>query len=161
MKKVMLLGLLPLFISSGNVKPLEVCYEETIIKLKPKHIQPITKDGDLLNALIFVESNGDDSAIGDRHLIGNEAIGVLQIRPIMVREVNRILKIQGKTNLFNLKDRFDRQQSIRMFMVWKNFHHKDSDNEVIARNWNGGPKGYKIKRTEKYWNKIEKQLNNE
>lgn len=79
----------------------------------------------------------------------------------MVREVNRILTIQGKTNRFNLKDRFDRQQSIRMFMVWKNFHHKDSNNEIIARNWNGGPKGYKIKRTEKYWNKIEKQLNYE
>jgi|TARA_B100001093_G_scaffold467421_1_gene486621 hypothetical protein len=161
MKKVMLLSLLPLFINSGNIETLEVCYEETIIEIKPKNIQPVITDGDLLNALIFVESNGDDSAIGDRHLIGNEAIGVLQIRPIMVREVNRILKIQGKTNLFNLKDRFDRQQSIRMFMVWKNFHHKDSNNEVIARNWNGGPKGYKIKRTEKYWNKIEKQLNNE
>ncbi len=157
----MLLSLLPLFINSGNIETLEVCYEETIIEIKPKNIQPVITDGDLLNALIFVESNGDDSAIGDRHLIGNEAIGVLQIRPIMVREVNRILKIQGKTNLFNLKDRFDRQQSIRMFMVWKNFHHKDSNNEVIARNWNGGPKGYKIKRTEKYWNKIEKQLNNE
>ena len=161
MKKVMLLSLLPLFINSGNIETLEVCYEETIIEIKPKNIQPVITDGDLLNALIFVESNGDDSAIGDRHLIGNEAIGVLQIRPIMVREVNRILKIQGKTNLFNLKDRFDRQQSIRMFMVWKNFHHKDSNNEVIARNWNGGPKGYKIKRTEKYWNKIEKQLNYE
>ena len=159
MKKVVLLGLLPLFISSGNVKTLNVSYEETIIKLEPKNIQPIIKDGDLLTALIFVESRGNDSAIGDRHLVGNEAVGVLQIRPIMVREVNRILKIQGKTERFDLKDRFDRQQSIRMFMVWKNYHHKDSEPEVIARNWNGGPKGYKKDRTIKYWNKIEKQLN--
>ena len=60
---------------------------------------------------------------------------------------------------FDLKDRFDRNESIRMFMVWKNYHHKDSEPEVIARNWNGGPKGYKVSRTEKYWNKIEKQLN--
>ena len=159
MKKVVLLGLLPLFISSGNVKTLNVSYEETIIKLEPKNIQPIIKDGDLLTALIFVESRGNDSAIGDRHLVGNEAVGVLQIRPIMVREVNRILKIQGKTERFDLKDRFDRQQSIRMFMVWKNYHHKNSEPEVIARNWNGGPKGYKKDRTIKYWNKIEKQLN--
>ena len=161
MKKVVLLGLLPLFISSGNVKTLNVSYEETIIKLEPKNIQPIIKDGDLLTALIFVESRGNDSAIGDRHLVGNEAVGALQIRPIMVREVNRILKIQGKTERFDLKDRFDRQQSIRMFMVWKNYHHKNSEPEVIARNWNGGPKGYKKDRTIKYWNKIEKQLNNE
>ena len=161
MKKVVLLGLLPLFINSGNVKTLEVSYEEAIIELKPKNIQPIIKDGDLLTALIFVESRGNDSAIGDRHLVGNEAVGALQIRPIMVREVNRILKIQGKTERFDLKDRFDRQQSICMFMVWKNYHHKDSEPEVIARNWNGGPKGYKISRTEKYWLKVQKQLNNE
>jgi hypothetical protein len=161
MKKVVLLGLLPLFISSGNVKTLNVSYEETIIELEPKNIQPIIKDGDLLTALIFVESRGNDSAIGDRHLVGNEAVGALQIRPIMVREVNRILKIQGKTERFDLKDRFDRQQSIRMFMVWKNYHHKDSEPEVIARNWNGGPKGYKVSRTEKYWLKVQKQLNNE
>lgn len=161
MKKVVLLGLLPLFISSGNVKTLNVSYEETIIELEPKNIQPIIKDGDLLTALIFVESRGNDSAIGDRHLVGNEAVGALQIRPIMVREVNRILKIQGKTERFDLKDRFDRNESIRMFMVWKNYHHKNSEPEKIARNWNGGPKGYKISRTEKYWLKVQKQLNNE
>ena len=161
MKKVVLLGLLPLFINSNTNVPIEVCYEETIIELKSKDIQPIITDGDLLTALIFVESRGNDSAIGDRHLVGNEAVGALQIRPIMVREVNRILKIQGKTERFDLKDRFDRQQSIRMFMVWKNYHHKNSEPEVIARNWNGGPKGYKVSRTEKYWLKVEKQLNNE
>ena len=161
MKKVVLLGLLPFVMGSSNVKTLNVSYEEVIVELERKDIQPIVKDGDLLDALIFVESRGNDSAIGDRHLVGNEAVGALQIRPIMVREVNRILKIQGKTERFDLKDRFDRQQSIRMFMVWKNHHHKDSEPEVIARNWNGGPKGYRLKRTVKYWNKIEKQLNNE
>ena len=161
MKKVMLLGLLPLFISSGNIKPLEVCYEETIIELKSKNIQPIITDGDLLTALIFVESRGNDSAIGDRHLVGNEAVGALQIRPIMVREVNRILKLQKSNKRFTLKDRFERDKSVEMFYIWKNHHHKNSDAEIIARNWNGGPKGYKKDRTIKYWNKIEKQLNNE
>ncbi len=161
MKKVILLGFMPLFMGMNTTQELEVCYEETTIKIKPKTIHSPVLSDNLIRAIIMVESNGNDSAVGDKHLIGNEAIGALQIRPIMVREVNRILKIQGKTNRFNLKDRFDRQQSIRMFMVWKNFHHKDSNNEIIARNWNGGPKGYKIKRTEKYWNKIEKQLNYE
>jgi len=161
MKKVMLLGLLPLFISSGNVKTLEVSYEEVIIELKPKDIQPIITDGDLLDALIFVESRGNDSAVGDRHLVGNEAVGALQIRPIMVREVNRICKIIGSHQRFTLKDRFDRDKSIHMFMIWKEFHHRDSSPEKIARNWNGGPKGYKVSRTEKYWLKVEKQLNNE
>ena len=161
MKKVVLLGLLPLFINSGNVKTLEVSYEETIIELKPKSIQSIITDGDLLNALIFIESRGNDSAIGDRHLVGNEAVGALQIRPIMVREINRICKIIGSHERFTLKDRFDRDKSIHMFMIWREFHHLDSSPEKIARNWNGGPKGYKISRTEKYWLKVQKQLNNE
>ena len=161
MKKVALLGLLPLFINSGNMESLEVCYEETIIEIKPKNIQPIVTDGDLLDALIFVESRGNDSAIGDRHLVGNEAVGALQIRPIMVREVNRICKRIGSHQRIALKDRFDRDKSVHMFLIWKEFHHKDSSLEKIARNWNGGPKGYKKDRTVKYWNKIEKQLNNE
>jgi hypothetical protein len=113
---------------------------------------------DLVSALILVESRGNDSAIGDRHLVGNEAVGALQIRPIMVREVNRILKIQKSDKRYKLKDRFDREKTIEMFMIWKNHHHKDSDFEKIARNWNGGPSGYKKSRTEKYWVKVQKEL---
>jgi hypothetical protein len=161
MKKVMLLLLLPVFTCSDVENEIEICYEETIIELEPKNIQPIIKDGDLLTALIFVESRGNDSAIGDRHLVGNEAVGVLQIRPIMVREVNRICKRIGSHQRFTLKDRFDRDKSIHMFMIWREFHHKDSSPEKIARNWNGGPKGYRSSKTEKYWLKIQKQLNNE
>jgi|TARA_B110000908_G_scaffold130266_1_gene153144 hypothetical protein len=161
MKNILLLSLFPVFISSNNIKPIEPCYEEVSIELKRKNIQPITTDGELLSALIFVESRGNDSAIGDKHLVGNEAVGALQIRPIMVREVNRICKIIGSHQHFALKDRFDRNKSIHMFMIWKDYHHKNDSDETIARNWNGGPKGYKKDRTVKYWNKIEKQLNNE
>jgi len=164
MKKVMLLGLIPLFISS-NTKTLNINYEreieQPIVELDRKDIPDVITDSDLVTALIFVESRGNDSAIGDRHLVGNEAVGALQIRPIMVREVNRILKIQKSDKRFTLKDRFEREKSIEMFYVWKNHHHKDSEPEVIARNWNGGPKGYKVNRTVKYWNKVEQQLNQE
>ena len=53
--------------------------KKTIIEIKPKNIQPIITDGDLLDALIFVESRGNDSAIGDRHLVGNEAVGAYKL----------------------------------------------------------------------------------
>jgi len=163
MKKVLLLAVLPLFISS-NTKTLEFDYEkieQPVLELNRKDVPSIIEDERLVTALIFVESRGNDSAVGDRHLVGNEAIGALQIRPIMVREINRILKIQKSNKRFTLKDRFERDKSIEMFYIWKNYHHKDSEPEVIARNWNGGPKGYKSSRTEKYWLKVEKQLNNE
>ena len=156
----MLLAVLPAFISSNTTKKFEFIYEEPIIELKPKDVPVVISEQDLVSALIFVESRGNDSAIGDRHLVGNEAVGALQIRPIMVREVNRILKIQKSDKRFKLKDRYDREKTIEMFYVWKNFHHKDSDFETISRCWNGGGNGYKMKSTIKYWAKVEKQLNN-
>ena len=121
----------------------------------PQPIAPLTQTDSLVSALIYVESRGNDSA----YCKNEEAVGCLQIRPIMVREVNRILKIQGEENCFELKDRWDREKSLEMFYVWKNFHHSNSTNEQIARNWNGGPKGYQKRSTIKYWAKVEQQLN--
>jgi len=120
----------------------------------------------LLEAIIVVESNGNDSCIGDRNL-GRPSVGCLQIRPIMVREVNRILRKQKIKKKYKLKDRYSRKKSIEMFYIWKDYHHSEDSDEVIARCWNGGPKGWKKKSTnyywakvvkEKYWLKIEEQI---
>jgi len=142
---------------------------ENIIALERRPVVPIEIEieplpiiefnADLLvEALILVESQGNASAIGDTHLT-EPSIGVLQLRPIMVREVNRILKRQKSERRYNLKDRFSRDKSIEMFMIWKNYHHPDGGFETIARNWNGGPRGYKNKRTEHYWAKVQLALN--
>tara|TARA_B100001093_G_scaffold48995_2_gene41614 strand:- start:1454 stop:1963 length:510 start_codon:yes stop_codon:yes gene_type:complete len=114
-------------------------------------------DSTLIHALINVESRGDSNCLGDLHL-GSPSVGVLQIRPIMVREINRILKIQDSKVRYKKKDRFSREKSIEMFYIWKNFHHKDDSDEVIARCWNGGPKGWKRIKTQHYWNKVQKEL---
>jgi len=134
--------------------------ELDIIELEAKPLESVymPTEMDLIDALINVESRGNDSAIGDRHLVGNEAVGALQIRPIMVREVNRILKLQKSDTRFKLKDRYDRQKTIEMFLIWKNHHHPDGDFEKIARNWNGGPKGFKKNRTVGYWVKVQQEL---
>ena len=156
MKKVMLL-MFPLFMGSGETSIPEVVFENERVIEHPIIIAPKSMNK-LVTALIHVESRGNDSVIGDKHLPGNEAVGALQIRPIMVREVNRILKIQGKAKRFKLKDRFDRQKSIHIFIIWKNHHYKGKSNETIARCWNGGGNGYKMKSTEKYWGKVKQQL---
>jgi len=91
--------------------------------------------------------------VGDTHL-DVPSIGCMQIRPIMVREVNRILKKSGSKKRFKLKDRKDRDKSIQMFNIWADAYHRDSSFEKMARNWNGGPKGYKKPRTEEYWAKV-------
>jgi len=114
----------------------------------------VIEQPDLVKALIQVESSGRDNA----HNISEDAVGCLQIRPIMVREVNRILHKQGGTFRFKLKDRWVRDKSLEMFHVWREYHHPNSTDETIARNWNGGPKGYKKESTLQYWRKVKNKL---
>jgi hypothetical protein len=158
-----ILLIIPLFI--GATKKVMVREVLPVIEIEPKPIKPIVIEPiviepeitSLIDALIIVESQGNDSAVGDTHL-GSPSIGVLQIRPIMVREVNRILKLKGTKHRYKMSDRWDRGKSIEMFLIWKEFHHDDSDYEEIARSWNGGPKGPKNPRTYSYWKKVENQL---
>ena len=60
----------------------------------------------MIQAMIMVESEGNDSAYHK----GEKAAGCLQIRPIMVREVNRILKIQKSELEYALEDRWSREK---------------------------------------------------
>tara|TARA_B100000900_G_scaffold392616_1_gene388286 strand:+ start:27 stop:518 length:492 start_codon:yes stop_codon:yes gene_type:complete len=142
-------------LTSGNED--EYCIPIQIEEYQVKTINKEIHTNRLIEALIQVESSGKEDCVGDKHLI-IPSIGVLQIRPIMVREVNRILKRQGKDKRYKNKDRYSRVKSIEMFIIWRDFHHKDHDNEIIARCWNGGPKGWKRKATLHYWNKVQKAL---
>lgn len=153
------LVLLSFLSMTNNNQVNETPIVESVVEICPEPIQPVLVDttSKLIEALIQVESLGNDSAIGDQHL-GEPSVGVLQIRPIMVREVNRILKKQKSEKRYKLKDRFSRDKSIEMFLIWKNYHHPEGGFETISRNWNGGPRGYKNKRTEPYWIKVQLEL---
>jgi len=112
--------------------------------------QPIPIDT-LLNAVMAVESNFDTMAYNSKE----NAVGCLQIRPIMVREVNRLL---GKDS-FKLKDRWSKAKSIEMFNVLRS-HLKGATDEQIARTWNGGYNGKNIPETLQYWIKVRKYTQN-
>jgi len=113
--------------------------------------QPIAIDT-LLNAVMAVESNFDTMAYNEKE----NAAGCLQIRPIMVREVNRLL---GE-NKYTLKDRWSKAKSIEMFNVIRS-HLKGASDEQIARTWNGGYNGKNNPKTLQYWIKVRKYtLNN-
>lgn len=151
-----ILATIPSLLQSGilgeEIFTREIKKEVVLEKVK---VEPIET---LVSALVYVESRGNSNAVGDTHL-DEPSIGVLQLRPIMVREVNRILKLKGADYRYDLSDRKDSAKSVEMFMIWKEFHHKDSDFEKIARNWNGGPNGYKNSRTDSYWCKVQQQIN--
>lgn len=103
----------------------------------------------LIEAIIYVESRGDINAYNAKE----NAVGCLQIRPIMLREVNRLLGY----NKYKLADRWNKQKSIQMFNVIRE-HTTNPTDEKLARNWNGGWNGYKKQSTLKYWHKVKEQL---
>ena len=111
----------------------------------------------LLAAIIMVESGGDPQAYN----ASEKAAGILQIRPIMVEEVNRILELRGSTLRFTLADRWCPDESVLMFNVYANHLARVNGpmtTEEVARCWNGGPKGASKKSTEKYWIKVKQRL---
>ena len=162
MRKLMLL-LIPISLGLGGtettefepINTLDVTPLEVLV-VEPKFVKPTyTLDVDpLIQAMILVESEGNDSAYHKRE----KAAGCLQIRPIMVREVNRILGIQKSELEYTLEDRWNREKSIEMFHIVNGYHNKNSTYEEIARAWNGGPNWIKKSLTKRYWKRVQREL---
>lgn len=103
----------------------------------------------LLAALILVESSGNDLAYNRTE----KAAGCLQIRPIMVREVNRL---SGR-HYRHPEDCWDRRKSCEMALVYFG-QWPDATEEQLARRWNGGPTGDRKKSTLRYWSKVKDRM---
>ena len=108
---------------------------------------------DVLDAIIEVESNGNDSA----YRASEDAVGCLQIRQTMVDDVNRILKRQKKTIRYTYEDRWNREKSIEMFTIVCDYYNWNTV-EQMSRNWNGGPRGINKPSTLPYLEKVEEVL---
>ena len=121
--------------------------KERILDVRPGVEEP---DPVLRRAIELVESGGRAKAVGD----GGKAVGILQIHPVVVDDVNRIL---GETK-YGLQDRTSVVKSREMFWVYTQHYSKDASREVIARRWNGGPKGDKKEATAAYWRKVEAEI---
>lgn len=110
----------------------------------------------LILALILVESNGDDSAIGDN----GKAYGCLQLHAGYVADAAEYV---GEDWVH--EDAFDRKTAIKIFKAYMNRYAtperlgREAQAEDIARIHNGGPNGFKKKSTKAYWDKISKILN--
>jgi len=116
---------------------------------------------DFIEAVIYVESRGSD----DAYNIKEQAAGCLQIRPIMVREVNRKLRKWNAPFRYTLDDRWNREKSIEMFNIMAEQVPCCEDQdfmefaEVVARKWNGGGHGHLKESTLPYWNRIKDKIN--
>ena len=147
--KVLVVGLLALSITITATAPLK---KEEVLKEA------------FYESISWVESTKNPNAVSR-----DGSVGIVQIRPIMVKEVNRICDIKGIEKTFSLSDRRDITKSKEMFWIYQEFYNPEinwetlsqKDLETLARKWNGGPKGHIKKATEKYWNKVNKRLKHE
>lgn len=110
--------------------------------LSLKDIRLQTKDAMALS-LMEIESNRNPKVKDN-----GDAVGVLQIRPIMVKELNRKLGY----NKWKLSDRRDSLKSVLMFKDFIEIYEIETI-ERASREWNGGPTGMKKSATYSYYKK--------
>lgn len=145
MLSVMLWALTKEYKYGGKAKEVDtvVVYKDTSIVYKD--------DWDTFTeALIWVESKGDERAVGKK-----DDIGILQITPILLRDCNRIVGYEK----YYLNDRYDRDKSIEMFNIIQDHYNPQKDFHWALKLWNSGaPLSYHRKVMDKY-NEIKRSYN--
>lgn len=124
----------------GNPEMVKIEHDiDTIVVYKTGH----DYDWELFTqALIWVESKGDSKAVGKL-----DDIGVLQIRPIIVEDCNRILEME----VFKLEDRLDSLKSVEMFNIIQDHYNPQHDYHWALKLWNSGaPLSYHRKVMDKF-----------
>lgn len=138
--------------------------EQLVIKdTKPTEIVSSKTQTDwelFVESVIKVESNDNDSAYNKKE----EAVGCLQIRPIMVDEVNRILERDNIMFRYTMEDRWDRELSVEMFEIMAEQIDcceglsQEEFFEMVARKWNGGYRGHEKPSTLAYWERVKNKF---
>ncbi len=106
----------------------------------------------VVDAIMMVESKGNVNARNGIYC------GPLQISPVLVSEVNNILKRRNSTKRYSLNDRFNKQKSKEMFEVIQSYYNPKNNVERAIRMWQGGI-NYKVSRTQRYFEKVMSYLN--
>ena len=102
----------------------------------------------LLSALIQIESHGNDLARGK-----HGELGALQIKPIMVRDANRLMGTHyAHAQVTN--------RTISLFIAHAYLAHygKHLSDESLARIWQGGPKALKRSSSRAYGRRVMRKL---
>ena len=105
----------------------------------------------VISAIAEVESKGNARAVN------GDAVGLLQIRPVLVRDVNRILRLRNSDKRYTLVDRYDPRKSAEMFEIYQSFYNPRGSVERAIRLWNGGS-GYTVSGTERYYRKVRRAM---
>ena len=108
--------------------------------------------GKLITAIATVESTLNEKAVS------KDCVGYLQIRPILVKECNDILKKKKSKKRYTLNDRYSKKKSIEMFYIIQEYFNPSYNIEKALCIWNAG--AYSKTKPTKYINKVMKVYNN-
>ena len=105
----------------------------------------------LLDAIAKVESDHNPKAVGD----GGKAIGMFQIHRVYWQDaVQHDPSIGGR-----YEDCYDPAYARRIVIAYMDrYAPANASDETLARIHNGGPRGHKKAATNKYWNKVKKEM---
>jgi hypothetical protein len=133
MKKLFLVSLFIFSLGCNLNNPIT----EFDIEEIPEEVEEVTEWDVFVEALIQVESEGNPFAVGKTN-----DLGILQITPIYVKDVNRIL---GEER-FTLDCRIDIDKSLEMFEIYQSYYNPNKDiNRAIKLHNPGAGSDYREK----------------
>ena len=88
----------------------------------------------VMNAIIQVESKGNPKAVD----ASGTCVGILQIKSILVKEVNNILRMEKEKKRYTDSDRYNVEKSKEMFIILQEHFNKNHNVEKAIRYWNAG-----------------------
>ena len=133
---------------------------ETVIDYQPA--PELSEWGILQMAIIKTESEFNTLAVGN-----SKDLGLYQLTPIYVEEVNRILKMKNTPDslLYNHVDAFDMKKSMEMFDIMQGHYNptRNVSTAILKHNPGGNSIGYARKVHENItlmnkWEEIRKEL---
>ena len=105
----------------------------------------------LITAIATVESKLNEK------VVSKDCVGYLQIRPIVVKECNNILKQQNSKKRYTMSDRYNKKKSIEMFYMIQKKFNPTYNIEKALHIWNAGP--YSKRKPINYIRKVLKEYN--
>ena len=104
-------------------EPQEAPHWSAVQLLKEYHSKELTEFDELTLAIALTESRFNPDAVGTA-----DDVGILQIRPIYVEEVNRVCGTE-----YDHKDAFDVGKSLEMFVALQDYYNPGRDLDTAIR----------------------------
>lgn len=146
---ILLLATISLFSRRNAVKTNEnTLKRDTIVVYVDRCAEKVNWNA-FIEALIWVESKGDASAIGN-----SDDVGILQIKKVMVDECNRIIGYKH----FEYEDRFDSTKSVQMFNIVQKHYNPKMNIHLALKIWNSKSNLDYHTQVEKKYNEICKKI---